>query len=89
MYSQVRFAGTVRWDPLMDDEWIKKLSGPVLYPDPEISNYYPPECAYFMLKETIFDIFTFSFMVIYIDFKVFNFTLMENKVEVDTDCQRK
>lgn len=31
----------------------------------------------------------FIFMVMYIDFKVVNFTLMENKVEVDTDCQRK
>lgn len=49
LYSQVRFAGTVRWDPLSDPEWIEKLTGTVLYPDPEISNYYPPECAYFFV----------------------------------------
>lgn len=42
---QVRFAGTVRWDPLSDPEWIEKLTGTVLYPDPEISNYYPPELS--------------------------------------------
>ncbi|XP_048776515.1 NADH-ubiquinone oxidoreductase 49 kDa subunit-like [Ostrea edulis] len=40
---QVRFAGTARWDPLRDPEWIDKLSQPVLYPDPEISNWHPPQ----------------------------------------------
>jgi hypothetical protein len=45
-FSQVRFAGTARWDPLRDPEWIDKLSQPVLYPDPEISNWHPPQCEY-------------------------------------------
>ncbi|XP_061163960.1 NADH-ubiquinone oxidoreductase 49 kDa subunit-like [Saccostrea echinata] len=40
---QVRFAGSARWDPLQDPEWIERLNQPVLYPDPEMSNWHPPE----------------------------------------------
>ncbi|XP_022326253.2 NADH-ubiquinone oxidoreductase 49 kDa subunit-like [Crassostrea virginica] len=57
---QVRFAGSTRWDPLMDPEWIKKISGPVLYPDPETTNWHPPELEEDDLDFTISN-FTLNF----------------------------